>query len=89
MADKYVDVHGFKVKYDDSSQTLNNAIHYLADKIDKDEAEVFFDTARHDLVNHKAHLEVHNFEKNRDDNLTLVHENDGSYHLRKREDHIF
>ena len=88
MSDKYIDIHGFKVKYDESSDTAKNAIHYLTDKIDKSEAEVFFDAARRDLVNHTSHLEVRNHERNRDDNLTLVHKSDGSYHLRKREHHF-
>lgn len=83
MAEQIVNIHGFKVKYDDSSDTLKNAIHYLGNKIDRAEAQVFFDAARHDLVNKKAHFEVHNHEHGHDDNLTLLHE-DGVYHLRKR-----
>lgn len=83
-----IDIHGYKVKYDEDSHTLKNAVHFLKDKLDKSEAEVFFDDARRDTVNHKAHLEVRNHEKNRDDNLTLVHEDDGSYLLRKREHHF-
>lgn len=85
MADKYIDIHGHRVKYDDDSDTAKNAVHYLTEKLDQSEAKVFFDEAKNNMTEHKAHFEVRNYERNRDDNLTLVHESDGTYHLRKRE----
>jgi len=81
-----IDIHGFKVKYDDSSHTLKNAVRHLKEKIDKEEAKVFFDDAKRDTVNHTAHFEVRDHERNRDSDLTLVHEG-GSYRLRKRSIH--
>ncbi len=85
MAEKYVDIHGFKVKYDGDSQMLQNAVHHLTSKLDTAEAKIFFDGAKRNLDSHTAHLEIHNPTKNREDDLTLVHESDGSYHLKKRE----
>jgi len=85
MADKIVDINGHQVRYDDSSDTLGRAIHHLKDKLGKEEAEVFFHTARHNDEHHKAHIEIPNHhESDRADNLTLVHEGDKKYHLRKR-----
>lgn len=89
MADKFIDVHGHKVRYDDDSETARNAIHHLAKGLDSSEAKVFFDEAKNNIHEHIAHLEVRNDVRNRNDNLTLVHESDGSYHLRKREHPLF
>lgn len=88
MADKYVDIHGHKVRYDDDSETAKNAIRHLTKSLDSSEAKVFFDEAKRNLHEHTAHFEVRNHEMNRDDNLTLVHEGDGGYHLRKRKHHL-
>lgn len=82
MANK--NIHGFNVEYDDSSDTLKTAVHYLADKLDKSEVEIYFDAAHRDLVNHKAHFEVRDHEKGRDHNLTLIYDGNNNYHLRKR-----
>jgi hypothetical protein len=81
------DIHGFKVKYDDDSQTLKKAVKYLKEKIDKSEAEVFFDAARRDMVHHNSHFEFRDHEYNTDRNLTLVYDGDGKYHIRKRSHH--
>lgn len=78
-------IHGFKVDYDESSHTLNTAVHYLEDKLDKSEVEVYFDAARRDVVNHKSHLEVRDPETGHNHDLTLVYdESEGGYRLRKR-----
>ncbi len=77
-------IHGFNVEYDESSHTLNVAVHYLAEKLDKSEAEVFFDVARRDLINHKAHFEVRDPENGLNHDLTLIHDGDNNYHLRKK-----
>lgn len=82
-----VEIHGFKVKYDEGSHTARNAVRHLTEKIDREEAKVFFDAARRDLINHKSHFEVRDHERNIDTNLTLIHEGDGTYHLRKRLHH--
>lgn len=77
-------IHGFNVDYDETSHTLNLAVHYLAEKLDESEAKAFFDEARRDLINHKAHFEIRDPENGRDHELTLIHDSDGSYHLRKK-----
>jgi len=85
MADQYIDIHEFKVKYDDSSETLEKAIKYLTEELDRSEAEVFFDAARRDRVHHTSHFELSSKRGGKDLNLTLVYrEGDGYYRLRKR-----
>ena len=84
MATQEIDIHGHKVRYDDDSETVKRGIHYLKAKIDKEEAKVFFDDARRDHANHTAHFEVHDYHGDRQHDMTLVHNSDGSYHLRKR-----
>jgi adenylate cyclase class IV len=93
MADeeeKYIDIHGFKVKVDDkNSSTLKNAVRHLKDKLDKDEVKIYFKAAERDLINHKAHFEVRDHEKHTDRDVTLIHNKDGSYTLQKRHRGIF
>ena len=89
MADKYIDIHGYKVRYDDESETAKNAVHYLTEKLDDSETRVFFDEAKKNTTDHVAHFKVRNYERNKDDELTLVDEGDGSFHLRKREHNFF
>lgn len=85
MADQFIDIHGFKVKYDDGSETIAKAIDYLSEELDRSEAEPIFDNARKDRKNHTAHFEVPSHRSGKDRNLTLVHESDGDYYrLRKR-----
>lgn len=88
--DKYVDIHGFKVKLEDkNSSTLKSAVHHLKDKLDKSEAGIYFHAASRDLLNHKAHFEVRDHTKHVDRNVTLIHEKDGSYTLKKRHHGVF
>ncbi len=80
-----IDIHGFKVDYDDNSHTLRTAVHYLGDKLDKSESEVFFDVARRDRINHKSHLQVRDPETGVNHDLTLTYdESEGCYFLKKR-----
>ena len=77
-------IHGFNVEYDDDGHTVKNAVHYLSDKLDSSEAKVFFDSARHDTVNHRSHFQVRDSETGHNHDLTLIYHDDGSYELRKR-----
>ena len=85
MSDQYADIHGFKVKYDDSSDTIKKAIKYLSEELDSSEAEPFFNDARRDRVNHSSHFEVSSRISGHDRNFTLLYrEGEGYYRLRKR-----
>jgi len=85
MADEYIEIHGFKVKYDSSSETLKKGVEYLSEELDESEAEAIFENARHDRKNHTAHFEVPSYRSGRDKNLTLEYrEGEGYYRLRKR-----
>ncbi len=87
MATKEIEIHGHKVKYDEESESAKRGVHYLKDKINREEARVFFDDAKRDRTNHTSHFEVHDHHGDGQHDLTLVHENDGSFHLRKRLHH--
>ena len=83
--EKYIDIHGHKVQLaDPDSHTLKSAVEHLSNTLAPDEAKVFFDEARHDLVNHKAHLEVRDHTYHTDRNVTLIHHSDGTFILQKR-----
>ncbi len=84
--EKYINVHGFKLRLEkEDSQTLKNAVHHLKDKLHRDEAKVFFDAARHDRINNKAHIQVRNSDRGgREDNVSLFHHSDGTYSIDKR-----
>jgi adenylate cyclase class IV len=84
-----IEIHGHKVSFDDSSHTLKEAVKHLEKKLDSSEAKVYFDAARRNLLNHKAHFEIRDHEKHQDRNVTLIHKNDGSYVLQKRHHGIF
>lgn len=90
MSDQYIDIHGFKVKYDDGSDSTKKAIKYLSEELDRSEAEPYFDNARKDRINHTSHFEVSSRISGHDRNFTLVfREGEGYYRLRKREHHLF
>lgn len=85
MSDEYIEIHGFRVKYDASSDTLKKGIKYLSEELDESEAKAIFENARHDRKNHTAHFEVSSHRSGGDKNLTLVYrEGEGYYRLRKR-----
>lgn len=84
-----IDIHGHKVKYDDSSHTLRNAVKVMTEDLDESEVEPWFRDAHHDHKNHTSHFEIRDHERNRDSNLTLVYEGNDTYHLRKRSTSIF
>ena len=78
------EVFGYKVKYDAESESAKHALAFFQE-IGEGGAKSFFDEARHDLVNHLTHFKVKNHEKeNEEYHLTLIYNDDGTYHLRKR-----
>lgn len=84
-----IEIHGHKVNFDDNSHTLKEAIKHLDKKLDSSEAKIYFDAAKRDLVNHKAHFEIRDHEKHEDRNVTLIHNSDGSFTLKKRHHGLF
>lgn len=81
-------IHGYKVKYDDTDHALKQAVHHL-EKLDGSEAGLYFQGARRDIIHHKAHFEFRDHNRHEDRNATLFHEGDGVYELRHREHGIF
>ena len=77
-----VEIHGQKVHIDSDSHSAKYAADYL-DKLDKGEADNFFEKARNDNY---SHFETPKHETNKDlhHNMTLEHGDDGVYYLRKR-----
>ena len=80
--DKTIDLFGFKVKYDDSSTSAHKALAFLKETGESG-AKAFFDEARRNTTEHIAHFKVHSHDSNDEYHLTLKHEDDGTYHLRK------
>ena len=80
-----LDVHGLKVQIDEDSDTVKYGVEYLK-KLSGDEAKVFFDAAKRDLVNGVSHLETPHDGQHNDigHHLTIIHNSDGSYLLRRR-----
>lgn len=89
MAEIEVEIHGHKVKYDDDSHTLKQAVKHLEKKLDSSESKIYFDAARRDVKNHKAHFEIRDHEKHTDRDVTLIHHSDGSFTLTKRHHGLF
>ena len=77
-----IDIHGKKVHVDEGSDSAKYAAEYL-EKLDGSEAKSFFETAARDKY---SHFETPHHSTNTDlhHNMTLEHNNDGSYYLRKR-----
>jgi hypothetical protein len=82
---KTIDIHGMKVKVDGESDSAQYGAHYLGN-LQSDEAKAFFDEAKRDHNNGLAHFEVPHTGENAalTHHFTLVHNNDGTYNLRKR-----
>ena len=80
-----IDVHGMQVKIESGSESAKYGASYL-NKLSGDEAKVFFEAAKRDLVSGVSHFETpHDGEHNNiSHHLTLIHNDDGSYTLRKR-----
>jgi len=80
-----IDIHGEKVKIEHGSESAKYGTEYL-NELSKDEAEVFFDAAKRNTTSNSSHFETpHNGEHNNiSHHLTLVHNDDGTYTLRKR-----
>ena len=80
-----IDIHGNTVKINEDSDSARYAVEYL-NKLSDGEAEVFFDAAKRDLINHLSHFETpHDGEHhNLTHHMTLIHNSDGSYELRKK-----
>jgi len=82
-----VEIHGKKVHVDDDSSSAHYAADYLK-KLDKSEAHNFFSTASHNRISHfetPSHSDIKN--QSLHHNMTLEHNNDGTYNLRKRTHH--
>jgi len=80
-----MDIYGFEVKYDSSSESAQKAIKFF-NEIGESGTRAFFDEARRDTINHNCHFKVHNHgsNSNQEYHLTLQYEDDGTYHLRKQ-----
>lgn len=80
-----IDIHGMKVQIDPESNSAKYAVDYL-NKLSSEESEVFFEAAKRDLVNHVSHFETPHDGEHHDisHHLTLIHNSDGTYQLRKR-----
>ncbi len=79
-----IDVHGMQVKIDGDSDSAKYGTEYL-NKLSSDEAKVFFDAAKRDETNHASHFETpHSEHSNSSHHLTLIHNDDGTYLLRRR-----
>ncbi len=80
-----IDIHGNKVQIDGSSDSAKYAAEYL-NNLSGEEANVFFEAAKRDLVNHVSHFETPHDGEHHDisHHLTLIHNSDGSYLLRRR-----
>jgi hypothetical protein len=79
-----IDIHGIKVEIDPESDSAKYAADYL-NKLSADEAKVFFDAAKRDEINGVAHFETpHDGPSDISHHLTLIHNNDGTYLLRRR-----
>lgn len=80
-----MDIHGFKVQIDPESDSAKYGAEYLS-KLSADEAEVFFEAAKRDLVNGVSHFETPHDGEHHDvsHHLTLIHNGDGTYLLRRR-----
>ncbi len=81
--DTTTEICGFKVKYDNSSESVKHALHFF-DEMGESGTKALFDEARRDTINHTSHFEVHSHSSNNIYHLTIVDEGDGVYHLRKR-----
>ncbi len=83
-----LDVHGKKVKIKEGSDSAKYGVEYL-NKLSKEEADVFFEASKRDLLNGICHLETpHDGNHlNVTHDLTLIHHSDGTYELRKRTGH--
>ncbi len=80
-----IDVHGKKVHVKSISDSARHAAKYLQD-LEKDEAHNYFEVAK---LHGSSHFETPRHTHDRLDNLlhhdmTLIHNPDGSYDLRKR-----
>ncbi len=80
-----MDIHGMQVQIDGESDSAKYAADYL-NKLSSEESSVFFEAAKRDLVNHVCHFETPHDGEHHDvsHHLTLIHNSDGSYLLRKR-----
>jgi len=82
-----VDIHGKKVHVEDDSASAHYAADYLK-KLDPSEAKNFFHTAAADRFSHfetPTHADITN--QSLHHNMTLEHNADGTYNLRKRTHH--
>ena len=81
-------IYGFEVEYEKSSESAEKALKFF-EEIGESGTKAFFDEAHRDLVNHTCHFKVHDHGSisDRDYHLTLIHKDDGSYHLRKTTGH--
>jgi hypothetical protein len=75
MAEIEKDVHGFKVKFDDGSETLHGLTHSWEHNMSREDLNEVLHDVRH-APEGKLHME--------DGKTTLIHNGDGTYTLRKR-----
>ncbi len=74
----------FTLKYDPESESAKHALAFF-NEIGESGSRAFFDEARRDIINHVSHFKVHSHDSHDTEyHLTLTHEDDGTYHLRKR-----
>jgi hypothetical protein len=75
---KTEDIHGFKVEYDDESDTVRYYLEHLKNRLSHEEMKAFITNAEHDSLG-RTHLE-----DNYGNRVTLEYKGDGSCLIRKR-----
>ena len=79
-----IDVHGMKEHIEGESDSAKYGAHYLS-KLGSDEAKIFFDAARRNTSEGTSHFETpHDEHSYITHHLTLAHNDDGTFTLRKR-----
>jgi hypothetical protein len=82
-----IDIHGKKVHIDDESRSVKHAVDYL-NKLDKGEAHNFFHTASTERFSHfETPRHTDTVKAGIEHDMTLEHNNDGTYTLRKKSKH--
>ncbi len=82
-----VDIHGKKVHIKEGSQSAHHAVEYLK-KLDESEAHNYFHMASTNKYSHfETPRHADTIKAGIEHDMTLEHQNDGTYLLRKRTQH--